>query len=138
MDEVENLLKKTGAMIDQKKPQILVVDDIRSNIFIIESILSDEFSIISAENARVMWAALKAYQPRLILLDLMLPEQNGFEIMETLRADEQYSKIPVIVVTARDTKDDVIKASRLGAVDFLVKPIKEDVLIRKVQAALNQ
>ncbi len=137
MDEIESLLKKVEPVIDSRKPLVLVVDDVRSNIFIIEGILGDDFSVISAENGKVMWGMLKAYKPAVILLDLMMPEENGFEILEKLRADAQYTKIPVIVVTARDTRDDVIKASRLGAVDFLVKPIKEDVLLRKVHTVLN-
>lgn len=120
------------------RPVILAVDDVRANIFLIESILLDEFNVVSASKTSDMWQYLKRRKPDLILLDLMMPEEDGFAVLEKLKADPDMMKIPVIVVTAKDTREDVIKATRLGALDFITKPVKDDILLSKVHKILQK
>jgi CheY-like chemotaxis protein len=139
MQAVDKFLDKIGAsgILPDDRPLVVVVDDIRANVFLIESILSEKFHVLSAPDAAEMWRLLQRKTPALILLDLMMPQENGFEVLEKMKADPVFSKIPVIVVTAKDTREDVMKAMKLGAVDFITKPVKDDILLAKVAKALK-
>ena len=116
---------------------ILIVDDIHANVYLIESMLSDKFTVASAESSEQIWVKLKVNPPRLVLLDIMMPFENGFQVLDKMKKNEAYMSIPVIVVSAKDSKDDVMKALSLGAVDYITKPIKEEVLIGKICKVLK-
>jgi CheY-like chemotaxis protein len=134
----DELLKMENDMIvsDDRKI-ILIVDDVHANVYLVESILCDDFKVISAVNAAEMWRILKKKKPNLILLDLMMPYENGFDVLEKIKKNEELKKIPVIVVSAKDSKDDVVKALNLGAIDYISKPITEEVMISKVKKILH-
>jgi PleD family two-component response regulator len=134
----EEMMKVADEMIavDDRKT-ILIVDDVRANVYLVENILCDEFKIISASNAAEMWRILKRNKPDLLLLDIMMPYENGFEVLQKIKKDEVLSKIPVIVVSAKDSKEDVVKALSLGAVDYISKPIKEEVIVAKIHKILQ-
>ena len=126
-------------MAEQEKPaDILIVDDVHANVFMMENMLNDRYIVHSVESAVGMWKYLKHRIVRLILLDLMMPFENGFEILEKLRADERLKKIPVVVVSAKDSRDDVIKATMLGAVDYIAKPVDEKILLKKVSKVIGE
>lgn len=133
--EADELLSKLAG--DTTPADILIVDDIFANLFLIENILNEEFTVKSVNCAADMWAYLRERTPRIILLDLMMPFENGFEILQKMKSKDMLKKTPVIVVSAKDTKDDVIKAMQLGAVDYIVKPVEEISLIMKIKKALN-
>jgi putative two-component system response regulator len=139
MQAIDKFLEKIGAQAgsDDDRPLVIVVDDIHANIFLIESILSDKFRVMPAPDAAELWKILQKKTPALILLDLMMPQENGFEVLEKMKSDPVMKQIPVIVVTAKDTREDVLKAMKLGAVDFITKPVKDDILLAKVAKALK-
>ena len=116
---------------------ILIVDDVYANVFLMENILNDRFRVKGIGSGNELWSYLKVSKPKLILLDLMMPFENGFEILEKLKKNDNYRKIQVIVVSAKDTKTDVVAAFKLGAADYIVKPIEEKALIAKVLKALH-
>lgn len=72
-------------------------------------------------------------KPMLILLDIMMPEINGFEILKKLSADENLKDIPVIIISARNQKEDVLQALKLGAKDYMVKPPNVELLLKKIK-----
>ncbi|MDR1444213.1 MAG: response regulator [Treponema sp.] len=101
---------------------VLVVDDVDVNIMILEEILKDEYHVATASNGRKALAYLRsvAVLPKIILLDLMMPEMTGRELFDILKADEALRRIPVVFITAENDSEDELLAA--GAVDFINKP----------------
>ena len=120
-----------------KQADVLIVDDIHANVFLVENLLSEEFSTASVNSAGEMWKYLKTRMPRLILLDLMMPFEDGFAVLKKISNDERLKKIPVIVLSAKDTKEDVMRAMKLGAGDYIIKPVDEKVLFKKIRKVLG-
>ena len=116
----------------QRQRQVLVVDDQEINRDVLGLILEDNYEVICAENGREALDKIKENLESLslVMLDLIMPEMDGFEVLETMRDDEEMSSIPVIVLTAE--KEAELKALRLGAADFITKPfdVHEIVLAR--------
>ena len=133
--ETEAKMEKVASLV--KPLDILVVDDVYANRFLVETILGDAYVCEGAGSTAEMFRMLMKKKPRLILLDLMMPFENGFEALGKLKADPSLKSIPVIVVSAKDSREDVVKAMGLGAVDYVVKPVEEGLLLRKVRKALG-
>ena len=116
----------------QRQRQVLVVDDQEINRDVLGLILEDNYEVICAENGREALDKIKENLESLslVMLDLIMPEMDGFEVLETMRDDEEMKNIPVIVLTAE--KDAELKALQLGAADFITKPfdVHEIVLAR--------
>lgn len=77
-------------------------------------------------------------KPLLILLDIMMPEISGFEILQKLSTDENLKDIPVIIISARNQKEDVLQALKLGAKDYMVKPPNIELLLKKIKTYVPQ
>ncbi len=109
-------------IIRQIKRTVLIVEDEWVNTAILSEIVSDAYEILTAENGKEALAVMKeSLTPiSLILLDINMPVMNGFEFLEIIKADDEYKKIPVIVLTGE--KDHELRALELGAVDFITKP----------------
>lgn len=120
-----------------EKPTILIVDDTPDNITLLCSLLSDKYRNKVATNGP---KALKiaATQPdlALILLDIMMPDMDGYEVCKTLKANPQTKDIPVIFLTAKTQEADEAKGFELGAVDYITKPISPSILLARVQTHL--
>ena len=116
---------------------VLVVDDTPENIDILKGILAPHFSVRVATCGRM---ALKAAQvgrpPDLILLDVMMPGLDGYEVCRQLKADAQTRRIPVIFVTARSTVEDETYGFSIGAADYIVKPVSPPVVLARVRTHL--
>jgi len=106
----------------QKPKLVLVVDDQEINRDSLGFILEDDYEVLFAENGKEALEQMRAHENEmsLVLLDLMMPVMNGFEVMEIVRQDEQLSHIPIIVLTAEKSAE--LKALQLGAADFITKP----------------
>ena len=120
-----------------KQADILIVDDVYANVFLVENIIPEEFTTVSVTSAHELWKYIRTRLPRLILLDLMMPFEDGFTVLKKLAADERLKKIPVIVLSAKDTREDVVRAMKLGAVDYIVKPVDEKSLLKKIRKDLG-
>ncbi|HHZ69520.1 MAG TPA: response regulator [Methylococcaceae bacterium] len=117
---------------------VLVVDDAIENIMIIEALLEQEYCILSAENGqRAIDICLSSPPPDLILLDVMMPGLNGFEVCRRLKSDPRSAKIPVIFVTSYSDKEAEAQGFKEGAVDFIPKPIDNNVLNSRVKTHIN-
>lgn len=117
--------------------QILIVDDEPANLFIIESYLS-EFQIITARSGKEMWERLSQHDPSIILLDVMIPGEDGFQIARELAKSEQHRDIPLIFLTARVDPVDVVTGFDVGGYDYIKKPFDADELIARIKAALKK
>jgi diguanylate cyclase (GGDEF)-like protein len=111
------------------KLTILVVDDERSNLAMLNMILCDEYEIITAKTGEAALLLAVEARPDLILLDIILPDINGFDVLVKLKEDPTTQKIPVIFITGLNSESDEEKGLRLGAVDYIQKPFK-NVLVK--------
>ena len=119
-----------------QKPTLLVVDDIPENIDVLVASLRDEYSIkVALNGARALAIAQKSPRPDLILLDVMMPEMDGYEVCRRLKADPVTANIPVIFVTAKHDVSDEERGFSLGAADYIIKPISPPLVRARI---LNQ
>ena len=113
---------------------ILIVDDSATNLVLLEAILQEEgYKTYTALNAKEAYISIERYKPDLILLDLLMPQVSGFDILERLKAFPSTSEIPVIVVSAVNTKENVELCKELGASDFFSKPIDIPVFLSRLK-----
>jgi putative two-component system response regulator len=112
-------------------PTVLVVDDVDMNVMILEEILKDHYNIITASNGVEALDVLHKVDvlPKIILLDIFMPEMNGYEMLEILKADTSLKRIPVIFITTSDAESDALSA---GAVDFISKPFLPEIVKLRV------
>lgn len=120
------------------KYKIIVTDDNPDNLELIEQVLGDEFDIIKSTCGKTCLKLAHSEKPDLILLDVMMPEMDGYEVLAIKQADEAIANIPVIFLTAkyRDA-DRVTKVLSLGAIDYITKPFDDDVLQARVRMAIK-
>jgi sigma-B regulation protein RsbU (phosphoserine phosphatase) len=121
-------------------PVVLVVDDNDDNRFTLSMRLETcgFGNIVTAENGREALEKMRSGPVDLVLLDIMMPEMNGYEVLEHLKADTQLRDVPVIVISALDEMDSVIKCIELGADDYLAKPFNPTLLRARVGASLEK
>jgi DNA-binding NtrC family response regulator len=123
-------------MPDQKKT-ILVVDDSYATLTTIQSILEGSFELSLAKNTDIAKTILKTVKIDLILLDMEMPVLSGMDFLELLQKSPEFYHIPVIIVSSHGTADVIVNAKKIGAVDFAVKPISPEILLDKINTALN-
>ena len=99
---------------------------------------SNGYDARGCEDAASFWAALRDTRPELVILDVMLPDEDGYQILGKLRADAAYSRVPVIMVTAKTGEIDVVKGLDHGADDYLCKPFGIMEFISRVKAVLRR
>ncbi|MFA4956186.1 MAG: response regulator [Candidatus Methanoperedens sp.] len=119
------------------KKKILVVDDEISSVELLTGILNKDYEVIAAYDGNEALLKVKTNFPDLILLDIMMPDINGFDVCRLLKDDEKTMSIPIVMVTALNRKEDRIKAIEAGADDFLNKPVDMDILYAKVKSLLT-
>ncbi len=113
--------------------QVLVVDDIPENLQVLSNILYEEGIEISfATNGKQALDTMTFVKPDLILLDISMPEMDGYEVCRRLKANPETAHIPIIFLTARTQTDDIIKGFEVGAVDYVTKPFNSNELVSRV------
>jgi putative two-component system response regulator len=114
-------------------PTVLTVDDSDINLMVLEEILKTDYSVLSANNGKEALNLLRKAKtlPKIILLDLQMPEMNGRQMLEILKNDESLKRIPVIVITAEEDSDTELLAA--GAVDYINKPFVVDIVKLRVR-----
>jgi adenylate cyclase len=119
-------------------PRILVVDDVPANVHILQSRLAaNGYDIVTATDGEAALAAVKETQPDLILLDVMMPKMDGFEVCRRLRADASLPFIPIIMVTAKADPKDVVAGLEAGGDEYLTKPVDQPALVARVKSMLR-
>jgi len=118
--------------------RILVVDDIPANVKLLEArLLAEYFDVLTAADGYEALAICERNQVDLILLDIMMPGIDGFEVCERLKASQKTAHIPVVMVTALDQSADRVRGLKAGADDFLTKPVNDLQLISRVKSLLR-
>jgi adenylate cyclase len=120
-------------------PLILIADDHEANRDILEQRLKAQgYDLIQAEDGEQALRAVLQHQPDLILLDVMMPKLDGFEVCRRLRSDPQYPYVPVILVTAKTDTKDIVAGLNAGGDEYLTKPVDQAALVARVRSILRQ
>ena len=115
--------------------KILVVDDSKTELFHLSDILGRRgYAVRTAENGEEALRRIGEDKPDLILMDVVMPGQNGFQLTRTITRDPRFSDVPVIMCTSKNQETDKVWGMRQGARDYVVKPVDPDELIRKIRA----
>jgi type IV pilus assembly protein PilB len=121
------------------KRKILVADDDRMTRLLMRMLLEkDGFTVIEAENGALGMAALRSDRPDLMIVDLQMPDMDGFQVLEMIRGDQQLASLPVLVLTSESGTDVESKVLEMGADDYLVKPFEPEVMIARIRAAFRR
>ncbi|MDY6856081.1 MAG: ATPase, T2SS/T4P/T4SS family [Thermodesulfobacteriota bacterium] len=125
-------------MNKEKKPLILCIDDDPDILRLFKRFLaSSQYDVITAKSSQKGLEIVKSIKPNLILLDVMMPVIDGYEVCSRLQSNDETAYIPVVFVTALGEEQDKIKAFSVGATAYLVKPIQKDALIHMVREHIN-
>jgi DNA-binding response OmpR family regulator len=117
--------------------RILVVDDEEQNLRFFEDVLKlENYSIAKARDGFEALDLFEKYQPDIVLLDLMMPRLNGYEVCTRLRQNSGAKNIPIIMLTGFDDPEAQAHARQLGVSDFLIKPIERSLLLSHIRAQL--
>ena len=120
-----------------RQQKILIVDDTTENIKILTNLLRNEYTTLFAKNGKAALIQARSKQPDLILLDIVMPEMDGFEVCRALQKDPETSGIPVIFVSAKGEEGDETKGFEAGAVDYIIKPISPPIVKARVKTHLR-
>lgn len=120
-----------------KKPRILIVDDEKLNVELLEGILLEKYEILRAYNGKEALLEVEKNPPDLILLDIMMPGISGYEVCKELKGNKKTMHIPILMVTALTEKTEKIKGLEAGADDFLNKPVDVTELRVRVKSLLR-
>lgn len=117
---------------------ILIVDDSPTEIHILKSMLAKcGYNVLVAQSGEEGIETAKSHKPDLILMDVVMPGINGFQATRELSKAPETAHIPVIIVTTKDQQTDRVWATRQGAKDYIVKPVKEQELLSKLKVYLS-
>ncbi|MEW6291209.1 MAG: response regulator [Thermodesulfobacteriota bacterium] len=119
------------------KEKILIVDDFPASVRILANKLAEDYRVLTATSGSEALDIIQRELPDLILLDIMMPVMDGYELCRLLKLDDKFHHIPVIFVTARGEEEDEEKGLALGAVDYLVKPVSVAIVKARVRTHLE-
>ncbi len=115
-------------------PKILVVDDDEHILRSLSQYLElEDFHVFSASSGPEALELFHKEKPDLLVLDVMMPGMDGFQVLETLRSDPETAQVPVLMLTARDQHNDILKGYQMGATSYLVKPFNLDELVEAIR-----
>lgn len=128
----------TGAASENPAAHILVVDDNAANVRLLHDLLTVHgYAVTSATDGAACLAAVARQVPDLLLLDVVMPEMDGFSVCRALRAEPQYNMLPIVMVTSLDPHEERVRGLDAGADDFLSKPIHAPELLARVRSLLR-
>jgi len=122
--------------MENEKRLIILVDDNPANLRIGKNVLVEKYAVATAPSAEKMFSLLENNNPAMILLDVDMPEMNGYEAIKVLKSKRQTKDIPVIFLTARTDSDDELEGLSLGAIDYIVKPFQPPLLLKRIEVHL--
>ena len=124
--------------MDTPRRKIIIVDDVNYVLTTLKERLKKNYEVYPAQSGEILFEMLDRIVPEVILLDIQMPDINGFEIIQQLKSDNRYSYIPVIFLTGNKTdRKSVQKGMSLGAVDYITKPIVDEKLIECIESHLD-
>jgi len=117
--------------------KIFVVDDNLTNLLAAKNTLADHYEVLTMPSAVKLFALLKKVTPDLILLDIKMPEMDGFEALQCLKSDPLYADIPVIFLTGNIDAATEARGFKLGVIDFITKPFSPPALLSRIKTHLD-
>ena len=124
-------------MENEEQFKILIVDDEKINLFMLNKILSPRYSVFTARSGEEVENRVKDVQPDLILLDIILPGISGFDVIRQLKGAQDTQTIPIIIIAGLSSEVDEEKGLLLGAVDYIIKPFKATIVLARVKTHLE-
>ena len=126
-------------MTPPQRPTILAVDDNRSNLLALEAVLGGEYTLLLAESGPdALWLLRKKRDVAVILLDVQMPEMDGYETARAIRAMPRFDALPIIQLTAKAMKGDRDKSISAGASDYVTKPVDVEQLLSLMRVWLHR
>jgi len=120
-----------------EKRKIVIVDDVKFHLLSLQEYLKKKYDIYPAQSKDDLFEILNSVKPDMILLDVNMPENNGFEILDILKSSDIYFDIPVMFLTSQKDRETVVKGMRSGAVGFVFKPFSETNLVERIENELD-
>ncbi|HOO79303.1 MAG TPA: response regulator, partial [Lachnospiraceae bacterium] len=118
----------------QNKATILAVDDSKANRMLMSKIFGEEYQVETAKDGIEAVKTLRSHpDTSLVILDIIMPRMDGYEIMEEMNKDPQLCNIPILVVTSSEETNSMLKALDMGAIDVIVKPLNPQIVLRRVR-----
>ncbi|MHB8894109.1 MAG: response regulator [Candidatus Geothermincolia bacterium] len=133
-----NELRETSAVMKPRKPVILCVDDIAANLELLESILVPRgYAVVCAASGKDALLKIQSQAIDLVLLDIMMPGMDGYEVCRRIKEDENLRDIPVVMVTSLKEREDRIRSIEVGAEEFLSKPFDTTETLARIKMLLK-
>ncbi len=130
--------QKNNQIMADIKNKVLIIDDSSVHNVVLEGILEEEGYEIQFFNSNDPIEKIEQDLPAIILLDIMMPGRNGFDVLRNLKSNNRTMEIPVIMISAKSETDDITKAIDLGAIDYIFKPVASKRLIDKIKQYINK
>lgn len=124
--------------MDKEKPLILIVDDNITNLDLLVNTLKNKYKLGVAKNGVKALEYINKFKPDLILLDIMMPEMDGYEVCTKIKNNEDTKSIPVIFLSAMNELEDKNKGLAMGAIDYLTKPFNVNKILTRVEECLKE
>lgn len=119
------------------KKTVLAIDDMPDILHSINTCLKPEYNVYTLTSADQALKFLQTCVPDIIILDILMPEMNGYTLLQIIRESKEHMMIPVLFLTSDATVNNVVKANYLGALGFIVKPVNKEVLLAKIKTSLQ-
>ena len=124
--------------IDIEKPTLLLVDDEPVNLRVLKQLLANDYQLIFARNGEEALKLAPSRQPNLILLDVMMPKRDGYDVCQEVRSNPDYDNLRIVMLTARGREIERQKGLSLGADDYITKPFAIQDVVEKVKQLLGE
>jgi diguanylate cyclase (GGDEF)-like protein len=131
------IIAKPGGKTMSRDNTVLVVDDASDSLQALAALLGTEYTVVLAKTGAQALERLRDSKPTLILLDILLPDTNGFDLLQKIKGMPEYADTPVLMITQLDQPEDEVKALSLGAVDFIPKPINGLIVRARVRTHIR-
>lgn len=124
--------------MNKDKKRALIVDDAPQNLHMLTAMLKEEYAIIAALSGEKAIELANKHMPDIILLDALMPDMDGFETCKELKSHVKTSDIPIIFISSSESSEDIERAFRLGAFEYIKKPVKPEILKERMADCLAQ
>ena len=125
--------ERTTKMTDGQRHKIMLVDDNISNLNTGRSMLREHYEVFPIPSGKKLFDTLQHVTPSLILLDILMPEMDGFEVIDRLKQNPQWEEIPVIFLTSRSDEKSELEGLTRGAIDYVAKPFSAPLLLQRIR-----